>query len=147
MTSARIEVEGWAPSGLAEMLAGLLEQNLAREPRRAAHLKPSMVVLVVPDAGVAVTVRVARGEVRIADGAAAEADLRVIADADRLLALAVAPLRAGLPDPLHPAGRAAFADVASGRVRVHVLFRHPLRFARFTSLLSVYEPARGRSSR
>ena len=142
MNTARVELESSAPSGLAEMLAGLLEQNLAREPGRAAHLRPSVVVLVVPDAGVSVTVRLSPGGVRIADGAAAGADLRVVADADRLLCLAAAPLRAGMPDPLRRAGRAALVDVARGRVRVHGLLRHPVRLGRFTSLLSVYEPDR-----
>lgn len=145
-----MQLDGDDPSGLAELVAGLLEQNLAREPARAAHLRPSVVALVAPDAEVAVTVRLAPGSVRVADGVATDAHLRVVADADRLLALAAAPLRAGLPDPLHPGGRAALADVVTGRVRVHGLVRHPVRLARFTSLLSVYEssprPGRGRSS-
>jgi hypothetical protein len=64
----------------------------------------------------------------------------VVAPADRVLALAAAPLRAGLPDPLRRDGRAALADVLRGRVRVHGMLRHPRRLARFTSLLSVHEP-------
>ena len=150
MSGVRVQLDGDDPSGLAELIAGLLEQNLAREPVRVARLRPSLVALVAPDAGVAATVRLAPGGVRVADGVAADAHLRVVADADRLLALAAAPLRAGLPDPLHPDGRAALADVVTGRVRVHGLLRHPIRLARFTSLLSVYEPgprsAKGRRS-
>lgn len=145
-----MDIEGDDPSGLAELVAGLLEQNLAREPARAAHLRPSVVVLVAFDAEVAVTVRLAPGSIRVADGGAADAHLRVVADADRLLALATVPLRAGSPDPRHPDGRSAIADVVAGRIRVHGLVRHPVRLARFTSLLSVYEPSprprRGRRS-
>ena len=136
---ARVELVGSRPSGLAELIAGLLEQHLTREPARAALLDASTVVLVVPDAQVSVTVSLAPGTVRVADGASAQAHLRIVAPADRLLALAAAPLRAGLPDPLHPGGRSAIADVVTGRVRVRGMLRHPRRLARFTSLLSVHE--------
>jgi hypothetical protein len=142
---ASVTLEDPHPSGLAELIAGLLEQQLAREPARAALLRPSTVVLAVPDAAVSVTVRTTPGEVRVSDGAAADAHLRIVASADRVLALAAAPLRAGMPDPLHRLGRAVWADVLTGRVRVHGLLRHPRRLARFTSLLSVSEPTRSHS--
>jgi len=135
-----VTLEGDDPSGLAELVAGLLSQHLAREPSRATLLARSIVVLSMPDADVAVTVRLEPGRVRVADGVAPEAHLRVVASADRVLALAAAPLRAGLPDPLRRDGRAALADVLRGRVRVHGMLRHPRRLARFTSLLSVHEP-------
>jgi hypothetical protein len=144
-TEARVELTGADPSGLAELIAGLLEHHLAREPARARHLHPSTVVLVVPDADVSVTVRVTPGAIRVADGAAPGAHLRIVARSDRLLALAAAPLIVGVPDPRRRDGRAAIADVAAGRVRVGGLFRHPLRLARFTSLLSVSEGGRTRS--
>ena len=139
-----VTLEGDDPSGLAELVAGLLSQHLAREPSRATLLARSVVVLSMPDADVAVTVRLEPGRVRVADGVAPEAHLRVVASADRVLALAAAPLRAGLPDPLRRDGRAALADVLRGRVRVHGMLRHPRRLARFTSLLSVHEPERPR---
>jgi hypothetical protein len=139
-----VTLEGDDPSGLAELLAGLLSRQLAREPGRAALLQPSVVVLSMPDAGVAVTVDLSPGRVRVVDGVAASAHIRVVASADRVLALAAAPLRAGLPDPLHREGRAALADVLRGRVRVHGIVRHPRRLARFTALLSVHEPERRR---
>ena len=136
----KVSLEGEDPSGLAELVAGLLSQHLAREPARATLLERSVVVLSMPDAGVAVTVRLAPGRVQVADGVAPDAHLRVVAAADRVLALAAAPLRAGLPDPLRREGRAALADVLRGRVRVHGMLRHPRRLARFTALLSVNEP-------
>lgn len=139
-----VTLEGDDPSGLAELVAGLLSQHLAREPARATLLDSSVVVLSMPDAGVAVTVRLEPGRVRVADGVAPGAHLRVVASADRVLALAAAPLRAGLPDPLRREGRAALADVLRGRVRVHGMLRHPRRLARFTTLLSVHQPERPR---
>jgi hypothetical protein len=140
----QVILEGDDPSGLAELVAGLLSQQLSREPSRATLLEPSVVVLSMPDAGVAVTVRLEPGRVRVADGVATDAHLRVVAAADRALALAAAPLRAGLPDPLRREGRAVLADVLRGRVRVHGMLRHPRRLARFTALLSVHEPERRR---
>lgn len=144
MSEAQVRLEGAHPSGLAELVAGLLQQHLAREPGRASYLRPSVVVLSVPDAEVAVTVRLEPGGVRVADGAEPDAHLRIVAPSDRLVALAAAPLRAGVPDPLTRDGRAALADVLTGRVRVHGLLRHPRRLARFTSVLSVHEPPAGR---
>jgi hypothetical protein len=139
-----VALEGDDPSGLAELVAGLLSQQLAREPSRGTLLEPSVVVLSMPDADVAVTVRMEPGSVRVADGVAPDAHLRVVGPADRVLALAAAPLRAGMPDPLRRDGRAALADVLRGRVRVHGMLRHPRRLARFTELLSVHEPERPR---
>ena len=121
------------------MVAALIEQNLERDPSRLARLRPSVVVLDATDAGVAVTARIDEAAVRVCDGTSGDAHLHIAAGADRLLALTTAPLRAGLPDPLRPGGRAALADVATGRVRVRGLLRHPVRLARFTSLLSVHE--------
>jgi hypothetical protein len=147
VSAAEVALDGDDPSGLAELVAGLLAQHLAREPSREAHLRHSVVVLSMPDADVAVTVRLEPGSVRVTDGVAPRAHLRVVAPADRILALAGAPLRAGLPDPFRRAGRAALADVLHGRVRVHGMLRHPRRLARFTSLLSVHEPAGERPRR
>jgi len=142
VSGVQVQLDGDDPSGLAELVAGLIEQNLARDPARASHLRgSSIVVLDASDAEVAVTVRLAPGSVRVADGVAPGAHVRVVADAERLLALAAAPLRAGLPDPLRRDGRAVLADITAGRVRVHGLVRHPVRLARFTSLLSVHEPS------
>ena len=147
MTGARVRLVGAEPSGLAEMVAGLIDQQLARDPTRArllAHPR-TVIVLVVPDAGVEVTVRLAPASVEVRDGDAPDAHLVVTAPSDRLLALAAAPLRGGLPDVLEPDGRDVLADVLSGRVRVRGLVRHPVRLARFTSLLSVHEPPQGSS--
>ena len=139
MSPAIVELHGDEPSGLAEMVAALVEQNLARDPSRLASLRPSVVVLEATDAGVAATVRIDERGVRVSDGAAGDAHLRIAADADRLLGLTAAPLRAGFPDLLHPLGRAVLADVATRRVRIRGLLRQPRRLMRFTRLLSVHE--------
>jgi hypothetical protein len=125
------------PSGLASMVAELIEQNLARDPERRRLLRPSVVVLDAPDAEVTVFLRIDREEVRAGDGDVPGAHLRIRADSGRLLDLTTAPLRFGLPDLKAPEGRAIVRDLLARRVRIRGLLRHPIRLARLTQLLSV----------
>lgn len=125
------------PNGLARMLAGLIESNLARRPERAALLRPAIVEVDAADAGVAVTVRLDRGRVRVSNGSATpHPDVRVRASGHDLLALSAAPLRLGFPDPLRREGRAVLRRIASGQVRVSGMLRHPVVLSRFSRLLS-----------
>jgi hypothetical protein len=121
------------------MLADLLEQNLAGDPARARLLRPCVVVLDAPDAEVEVFLRIGAEGVRVGDGGVPDAHLRIRADAERLLALATVPLRAGLPDVASPQGRAVLRDLLGRRLVVRGLLRHPVRLARLTQLLSVAE--------
>jgi hypothetical protein len=132
-----ISVVGPEPSGLAVMVAELIEQNLARDRTRRRLLRPSVVVLDVPDAEVTVFLRIHPDAVRVGDGDVADAHLRLQADSGRLLGLTTAPLRLGLPDLLAPEGRAIVRDLLTRRLRIRGLLRHPLRLARVTHLLSV----------
>jgi hypothetical protein len=137
MSGVRVEVAGAEPSGLASMLASLLESNLARDPGRAAVVRRCLVELHALDAGVGVTVQTGAGRVRIADGPArGRPDLAIRASSKGLLDLAGAPLRLGLPDPLTPEGRAVLREIAARRVRVSGMLRHPVRLSRFARLLS-----------
>ena len=124
------------PSGLARMLAGLLEANLSRRPERVALLRPAVVEVDAVDAGVAVTVRFDRGRVRVSNGSATPSDVRVRASGHDLLALSGAPLRFGFPDPLRREGRAVLRRIAAGQVRVSGMLRHPVVLSRFSRLLS-----------
>jgi hypothetical protein len=128
---------GPEPSGLASMVAELIEQNLARDPKRRGLLHPSVAVLDAPDADVTVFLRIARDEVRVGDGDVPDAHLRIRADSGRLLDLTTAPLRLGLPDVLSPEGRAIVGDLLGRRLRIRGLLLHPLRLARLTKVLSV----------
>ena len=132
-----IAVAGGEPSGLASMVADLIEQNLARDPTRRALLLPSVAVLDAPDADVTIFLRIDPAGVRVGDGDVPDAHLRIRSDSERLLDLTTAPLRWGFPDPLRPEGRAIVGDLLRGRIRIRGLFRHPLRLARLTKLLSV----------
>jgi hypothetical protein len=125
------------PSGLAIMVGGLIDQNLERDPTRRRLLRRSTVAIIVPDAGVAITVRTSPGGVEVRDGADPAAQVAITADSERLLELTSAPLRFGLPDPIDARGRAVLRDVLSGRIRIRGLLRHPRRLARLSALLSV----------
>jgi hypothetical protein len=125
------------PSGLASMVGGLIEQNLARDPARRRLLRPSVAQIEASDAEVTITIRTEPGHVAIEDRGSADAHVTITADASRLLALTSAPLRFGLPDALDQRGRAVLGDVLARRIRIRGLLIHPRRVARLASLLSV----------
>lgn len=125
------------PSGLAEMLAGLIEANLAQHPERSALLRTAVVELDAVDADVSVTLRIRPGRVEIVNGPAGVSDVEVHAPSRRLLELSGAPIRLGFPDPFHPQGRAVLRSMARRRVRISGMLRHPLVLSRFARLLSV----------
>ena len=126
------------PNGLASMVGGLIEQNLARDRSRARLLTGGAATLVARDAGVQVTLTLGPREVVVANGADPAADLVVTAASGRLLALAGAPLRLGLPDGLTAEGRAVLRDLAAGRVRIEGMGTHPGLLRRLTMLLSAH---------
>lgn len=132
-----VTVVGSAPSGLASMIAELIEQNLARDPERRRLLRPSVAVLDAPDAEVTVFLRIDPTGIRVGDGDVPDAHVRIRSDSGRLLDLTTAPLRFGLPDALTPEGRAIVRDLLARRLRIRGLLRYPLRLARLTELLSV----------
>lgn len=125
------------PSGLAELVGGLIAGNLAAHPARAALLRRARIRLTGRDAGVTIALAVEEGRVTIANGPGPRPHLDIEADAEGLLGLAAAPLRFGFPDVLRPAGRAVLVALLRGELRVVGLFRYPLRLARFARLLSV----------
>ena len=132
-----VTVVGPEPSGLASMVAELIEQNLARDPERRRFLRPSVAVLDAPDAEVTVFLRIDPEGVRVGDGDVPDAHVRIGSDSGRLLDLTTAPLRFGLPDITASEGRAIVRDLLARRLRIRGLLRHPLRLARLTELLSV----------
>jgi hypothetical protein len=135
--SARVIFADPEPSGLAVMLGGLLEQNLARDPTRERLLHPSLVSIVARDAAVAVTLYLRPGRVLARDGVDPRALLRIAADSGRLMAMTAVPLRMGMPDVLTPQGRAIVRDIVARRITIRGMLEHPLHLVRLTSLLSV----------
>lgn len=138
----KVTVVGPEPSGLASMVAELIEQNLSRDPARRGLLRPSVAVLDASDADVTVFLRITPEDVRVGDGNVPDAHLSIRAQSGRLLDLTTTPLRFGLPDVLSREGRAIVGDLLGRRLRIRGLLRHPLRLARLTKLLSVADTGR-----
>jgi hypothetical protein len=135
----RVEFADSEPSGLAHMLGGLIQQTLDRDPELARHLDGSVVAIEAPDAEVAVTIRLNPDIVVVSNGVAADAHVVITASSERLLGLASAPLRFGLPDALSRKGREVLGNVLTGRVRIDGVVRNPRRLSRLTRILSVHE--------
>jgi hypothetical protein len=125
------------PSGLAAILGGLIEQNLARNPARDRLLRPAVVSIAATDAEVGITLRISRDRVEIVDGLDDRAHLSITASSSDLLGMIDVPLRFGLPDALRSDGRKVLRDVLSNRVLIRGMLVHPRRLARLTELLSV----------
>ncbi len=134
----RVEFTDSEPNGLAAMIGGLIEANLAAHPARARLLAPPAVVgIEARDAEVACTVRLSPGRVRVANGLTGRPTVVVRADTETLTDLTTAPLRLGFPDALTPAGRAVTGKLLRRNLRVRGLLRHPAVVSRLNRLLSV----------
>jgi hypothetical protein len=126
------------PNGLAELVGRLIETNLEAEPDRRALLRDTVVRLTASDAAIEATVTLSSAGVDVSNGPGGRRPHLVIAaDAYDLIELAGAPLRFGFPDVLHPQGRSVIRRIATRRVRVSGMLRHPMRLSRFTRLLSL----------
>jgi hypothetical protein len=134
---SRVEFVAAEPSGLATLIGGLIEANLAAHPERSSLLRPAVVGLVAIDAGVAITLRIAPRGVTVMDGLAGRPQVVVEADSDTLTELSSVPLRLGFPDATTAEGRAITGKLVKGELKVRGLARHPGIVSRLNRLLSV----------
>lgn len=134
---SRVEFVAADPSGLATLIGGLIEANLAAHPERSSLLRPAVVGLVAIDAGVAITLRIAPRGVTVMDGLAGRPQVVVEADSDTLTELSSVPLRLGFPDATTAEGRAITGKLVRGELKVRGLARHPGIVSRLNRLLSV----------
>lgn len=136
--TAKVEYVDDEPNGLATMIGGLIEANVAAHPERARFLgPPAMVGIVARDAEVACTVRLAPDRITVANGLTGRPAVIVRADTETLTDLTSVPLRMGFPDAMTSAGRAVTAKLLKGDLRVRGLIRHPGVVSRLNRLLSV----------
>lgn len=126
-----------------DLVQGLVDANLAREPQRALRLsRREAASLVATDAGVAVTIQMlpgarrAPGTVLVHDGRDPWAEIVVHAESLGLLELAATPLRFDLPDVTTSDGRAVVSQLVRGRIRVQGMVRHLGTVRRLSMLLS-----------
>jgi hypothetical protein len=125
------------PSGLASMIGGIIEGNLAAHPERAALLRPAVVGILATDAGVAITIRLAPKRITVANGLLGRPQVVVETDSETLAEMSSVPLRFGLPDAMTPEGRETTRKLMRRELRVHGLVRHPGIVSRLNRLLSV----------
>lgn len=125
------------PNGIAAMIGGLIQANLAEHPERAELLKPAVVGIVAEDAHVALTLGISPERVTVRNGLAPHVDVLVRADAETLTEMSSTPLRLGFPDALSKAGRALTRKLFSGTIRVQGLILRAGTVSRLNRLLSV----------
>lgn len=135
--TATVEYVDEEPNGLASMIGGLIEGNLTQHPEREALLKPAVIGISAPDAGVSITLQIAPGRVGVANGLQGKPHLLVETDSDRLIELSSVPLRFGLPDNMTKDGRAVTGALMKGKIKVRGMTRHLGRLSRLNKLLSV----------
>jgi hypothetical protein len=126
------------PNGLASMLGGLIEGNLAAHPEREALLaKPATFGIVAGDIGVTVSIRLQPGKVTVRNGLVGRPNIMVDTDSETLVGLSSVPLRFGMPDAMTKEGREVNRKLLKKQLRVKGLVRHPAKLARLNKLLSV----------
>ena len=121
--------------GIRELIEGLVRQNIGRDPSRRLRRR-DVVAIEAVDAGVAVSLRSSDGTILVTDGRDPDARVVVSASSTKLLELAAAPLRFGLPDAFSRDGRALIWDLLTRRIRVRGLIRHLGTVRRLNTLLS-----------
>jgi hypothetical protein len=130
---------GVEDAGLAAMLADLVRQNLAQDPRKRADFErlDGAVVIEARDAEVAVTLMFSRDGLTVEAGARAAPRVRIAADSQTILALAQVKIVAGLPMVFDVQGRALVKELLRGSVRITPLAGNIGMLLRLTRLLSV----------
>jgi hypothetical protein len=126
------------PNGLASILGGLLQGNLAAHPERERLLSSVATYGIrASDIGVDASFRLAPGKITVRNGIVGKPDIMVETDAETLVGLSSVPLRFGLPDVTTKEGREVNRKLLKRRLRVRGLLVHPGRLARLNKLLSV----------
>ena len=141
--SGRIELApGAENNGLANMVAGLILQNLQDRPdkrRDFARLR-GRICIIAEDAGVAMTLVFAGNMLTVHDGILGVPDVTVRAQSDDIVQMSLLELtpRLALPDPRGAALREIVKKSRSGQVRAFGALLHIPRMLRLTRLMSVH---------
>jgi hypothetical protein len=126
------------PNGLASMLGGLIEANLAAHPDRGRHLsRVATYAVYAPDVDVGVSLRLSPGAVLVRNGVVSSPHVLIRGDSETLVSLSSVPLRWGLPDAMTKAGREVVRKLLRRELVIRGLLRHPRQVARLTGLLAV----------
>ena len=133
-----VEYPDTQPNGLASMLGGIMEGNLAAHPERGRLLSDvSTYGIRAPDVDVAVSIRLAPGKITVRNGIVGKPDILEQADSETLVGLSSVPLKFGLPDVGTKEGREINKKLLKGQLKVKGLFLHPRKLATLNKLLTV----------
>ena len=103
--------------GIAASIFALVERGAARRPALAMEMR-GRVELRFEEGVAPVRLVFEGGVVIVEDGALEDPDLRISGRLPHVVALTVAPLVGGVPNPATGRGRSALAKVAGGHVRL-----------------------------
>src|SRR5205807_10664060 len=101
-------------------------------------LRPAIISIAAPGAGVSVPISVLPAKVVVRNGTEpGPVHLRVTADSSTLIELSSVPLRFGLPDSMTKEGRGVNKKLFTGQLKVKGMTTHLGKLTRFNKLLSV----------
>jgi hypothetical protein len=115
--ASAVRLGALADGGLAPAILAIVERGVTRRPEQARALGIE-VELRMDEAYPPVRILFGDGVVLVEDGPAHEPALRISGALSDLVALLVAPLMGGIPNPIDARGRAALGMFASRRVRI-----------------------------
>ena len=115
----KVVVEG-RPNPMAQMIAGLIEANVADSPAKDRLLETTRgaAQIDVRDTGQTIGLKFIPGTVTVTSTSVPGADIRIVTDSETLMALSTARLRGGFPDPLSDLGRGLAGQLLRRRLRV-----------------------------
>jgi hypothetical protein len=140
---ARIELEAAAENnGLAQMVAGLILQNLQDHPDKRADFARlrGRFAIVAEDAEIAMTLEFEGNMLTVRNGIVGIPDVTVRASGEDIVQMSLLELTPflGLPNLFRPTGRMFMQKTQSGQVRVYGALLHVRSVLRLTRLLSVH---------
>jgi hypothetical protein len=122
--------------GLGDVVASLVEDNLAEHPDRWGLVTGWAVRVEVLDAGSTFVILTAPGDLLVVPRTDEPATMTVRIDGDTLVGLPEIPLLAGLPDPRSAEGRTLIAQILRRDVRIQGLVRGLASLRRLLRLLN-----------
>lgn len=127
-------------NGLVAIMGDLLTQNFDRDPARARRVgrgtRAGVVSIRAADIGLSVTIGFTADGIKLTNGGAKSADVKIRADSMTLLEVSAAPLLFGFPDATKAEGRAVLRKLRTKELTVTGLLRHPFLLAKLNRVLS-----------
>lgn len=131
---------GAEDNGLANMVAGLIEQNLADHPDKRKDFDRMLgrVAIIAEDVGVSLTLVFQLGQLVVLDGVVGIPDLTVRAGSEEVVQMSLIELGPlGLPNPRGPEFRKVVNASRRGHIKLFGALTRPTLALRLTRLMSV----------